>query len=638
LPEAGVQVDYPDEGISVAEQDGIVLITDGRRPRSQGNEDFESEFWNKLSHAADTRGFVSSWLEIQCGAVEGIIRGVVVLRASDSASYAPVAVWPAGAEGSPKLAAVVERALADKRVTVEGAKRTQRQDSVFIGHPVLVDDEAYGVVALEVAGRSEPALRELVQQLGWGIGWLEALSRRKTFTSKARLVTVLELIATSLRHERFQAAATAVATELATTFGCERVSIGFLNGRHIEAAALSHSATFGKKTNLIRALEGAMDEAADQLATVTFPPLQTNSIQVTRAHAELAAQHHIGAICTVPLTAGSTVLGAMVLELPAGAQFDARTVELCEHAALLVGPVLDIKRKEDRWLAQKVIDSVALRVSHLLGPRHVALKLSVFLIVLAIIFFAIAEGDYRVTADAALEGTVQRAVTAALPGFILEARARAGDIVRKGDLLARLDDRDLQLERQKLSSQRAQREGEYSQALAEHQRSRVQVLQAQLAQVDAQLALTEEQLSRTRLVAPFDAVVVKGDLTQSLGAPVERGNVLFELAPLDAYRIIMKVDERDITGIAVKQVGHLVLSSLPQEEIPLVVEKITPVSVVDQGRNYFRVEAVAKGSTAKLRPGMEGVGKIEVERRKLFWIWTHKLTHWVRMWFWSWWP
>ena len=34
----------------------------------------------------------------------------------------------------------------------------------------------------------------------------------------------------------------------------------------------------------------------------------------------------------------------------------------------------------------------------------------------------------------------------------------------------------------------------------------------------------------------------------------------------------------------------------------------------------------------------EGVGKIEVEERKLIWIWTHKLTHWLRMWVWSWWP
>jgi hypothetical protein len=132
--------------------------------------------------------------------------------------------------------------------------------------------------------------------------------------------------------------------------------------------------------------------------------------------------------------------------------------------------------------------------------------------------------------------------------------------------------------------------------------------------------------------------VVKGDLSQSLGAPVERGNVLFELAPLDAYRVIMKVDERDITAVALGQGGSLALSSMPHDPLPLEVEKITPVSVVEEGRNFFRVEAKLIGGVEKLRPGMEGIGKIHVERRKLGWIWTHKIGHWLRMWVWSWWP
>ena len=624
----------------MADQDGIVSLTDARRAADQGEGNtFESEFSARLSHAADARSFVSGWLDIQCRAFEGCIRGVVVLRAAEANAFAPAAVWPEEVEGSPALAAVVERALASRRVTVEGVKRgARRQDPIFIAHPVFVDEELYGVVALEIEGRAESAVRELVRQLGWGSGWLEAMARRKTFTSKARLVTVLDLIVTSLRHDRFQAAATAVVTELATTFGCERVSIGFMQGRHIQARALSHSATFSKKSNLVRALEGAMDEAADQLATICFPPRKDASLQVTRAHAELAQQQGTGAVCTVPLTLGAKVLGALVLELPAGAEFDARTVELCEYAALLVGPVLDVKRREDRWVVQKMADSMSTQLRHLVGPRHVALKLWVAVAAVAVVFFAFAEGDYRITAEANLEGMVQRAITAAMPGYVAEARARAGDIVRKGDLLAAMDDRDLRLERLKLGSERAQRESEYRQALAEHQRPRLRILDAQLAQVDAQIALADEQLLRTRLVAPFDAIVVKGDLSQALGAPVERGNVLFELAPLDAYRIILKVDERDITDVVVGQAGVLSLTSMPHEEIRLVMEKITPVSVVDQGRNYFRVEAAAKGPVEKLRPGMEGVGKIQIERRKLIWIWTHKLVHWVRVWVWSWWP
>ena len=566
------------------------------------------------------------------------MRAAVILREPGTGRFAPVAIWPEGIEGSPRLAAVAEKALSERKVAVDGLKRARRQDPVFIGQPVAVDEEIYAVVALEAEGRSDPALHELVERLGWGLGWLEALARRKTFTSRARMVTVLDLISTALHHERFQAAATAVATELATSFGCERVSIGFIQGRHIRVAALSHSAAYAKKTNLIRAIEAAMDEAADQLATVIFPAAGDGPFQVTRAHAELLQTQGIGTVCTIPLTMGTKVLGAMAFELPQGVAFDARTRELCEHVARLVGPMLDVKRREDRWIGRKAADSLALQVQHLVGPRHVAMKLWVFLVVVVGLFLVFAKGDYQITADASLEGQVQRALTAAVPGYIAEARARAGDVVRKGDVLATMDDRDLRLERVKLISQRAQHESEYSQALAERQRPKVRILEAQVAQVDAQLALVDEQLSRMRLVAPFDAVIVKGDLSQSLGAPVERGNVLFELAPLDSYRIIMKVDERDIGSVAVTQSGYLALTSMPQEEIPLTIEKITPVSVVDQGRNYFRVEAVAKGAVDKLRPGMEGVGKIEVDRRNLFWIWTHKLTHWVRMWIWSWWP
>jgi RND family efflux transporter MFP subunit len=624
----------------LAEHDGIRSIADARRAAGDGDaESFDSELWARLAHASDAAGFAASWLDIQCKAFDGVIRGVVVLRTSELASFAPVAMWPEGVEGNPKLAAVVEATLQQRRVTVQGMKRNaQRGDFVFIGHPILVDDELYGVAALEVEGRADAALRALVLRLGWGIGWLEALARRKTFTSRARLVTVLELIATSLQHERFQAAATAVVTELATTLACERVSIGFMKGRHIYLRALSHSAAFGKKTNLVRALEGAMDEAADQLATVVYPARKGGAFQVTRAHAELVQQHGAGTVCTIPLTAGGRVLGALVLERPAGEEFDPRTVELCEHAALLVGPVLDVKRKEDRWLLRKAIDSMATHARHLTGPRHVALKLWAAGIAATLLFFAIADGDYQVTADAALEGTVQRAVAAAIPGYIAEARARAGDVVRKGDVLAAIDDRDLRLERLKWVSQRAQRTSEYREALASHQRARVQVLGAQLEQAEAQLALIDEQLSRTRIVAPFDAIVVKGDLSQSLGAPVERGNVLFELAPLDAYRVIMKVDERDITSVQVGQAGNLALSSMPHDPVPLVIEKVTPVSVVEEGRNFFRVEASAKGGIEKLRPGMEGVGKIHVEERKLIWIWTHKIVHWLRMWVWAWWP
>jgi hypothetical protein len=131
---------------------------------------------------------------------------------------------------------------------------------------------------------------------------------------------------------------------------------------------------------------------------------------------------------------------------------------------------------------------------------------------------------------------------------------------------------------------------------------------------------------------------VTGDLSQSIGAPVERGHGLFEVAPLDAYRVILQVDERDIAAVAVEQPGSLLLQAFPDRPLPLTVTKITPVSTTREGRNYFRVEAQLEHTPARLRPGMEGVGKITIERRLLLWIWTHQAVEWLRLTLWSWLP
>jgi multidrug efflux pump subunit AcrA (membrane-fusion protein) len=162
------------------------------------------------------------------------------------------------------------------------------------------------------------------------------------------------------------------------------------------------------------------------------------------------------------------------------------------------------------------------------------------------------------------------------------------------------------------------------------------VLLAQIDQVSAELALVEDRLGHTRVAAPFPGIVVTGDLSQQLGAPVARGDLLFEIAPLEAYRVVLRVDERDIDEIATEQSGELALFALPDESFPFSVEKITPVSEPAEGHNRFRVEARLEAPPPlQLRPGMEGVAKVEVGRRRLIWIWTHEAVDWLRLGLWS---
>ena len=621
--------------------------------RESGNVSYlEHGLWVRLRDAKTDGAFVTAWLALQCRMIDDVSCGLVVLGKPDTGPFAPAAFWPKGQNSTPGLAAAAEMAMAERRGVIHEGDETGGADSKATGtagfcnvaYPFVVDERLYGVVAITIANRPKPQVQTVARQIQWGSAWVEAMFRRKQTTSDEILTlkfsTALDLVATTLEKDRFQAACNAVATDLATCLNCDRVSIGIRRRGHSTVVALSHVSQFSKRMNLMRAIGGAMDEACDQEVSVLYPMVGEDQGYITRAHANLAQKNDGGTVLTIPLFVGDNDFGAITLERPSGAEFDQPTVDLCESVAAFVGPILHVKHQNDRHILIKMKDSLAIQYDNLLGSRHFNYKSVAAAIAAVVVFFAVAKGDYRITAQSVLEGEVQRAIVAPFEGYILKANVRAGDIVEKDQILAELDDTELSLERLRWSTQRQQRLMEYDQAMAVHDRAKLNIISAQIKQSEAQAALLDEHLARARLKVPFAGIVVSGDLSQSIGAPVQRGDVLFEVAPLDAYRIILKVDEREITDVKIGQSGALVLSSVPDAILPLVIERITPVSETREGRNYFRVEARFTDAVdyAGLRPGMEGIGKITVDERRLIWIWTHKMIDWLRLSLWQWLP
>jgi multidrug resistance efflux pump len=447
----------------------------------------------------------------------------------------------------------------------------------------------------------------------------------------------LDLVGTALEHEGFRASAIATVTELALRCEFDRVSLGFLNRGSVTVSVISHSAQFGKQMNLVRCVGAAMDEAIDQHSNILYPPLGSQ-ILATAAHAELARLQGDRLILTLPLFSIDRFIGSMTFERSSDTPIDPEMIALLETAVAIVGPILDEKRKNDRWIGFKLAEAAVNQVKLLTGPGHVAHKLGAAAGLCVLLFFLLAHQTYRADADAQIEGLVRRAVVAPYDGFVRDAAARAGDTVRQGDVLASLDDRDLVLERLRWVTERQQRTFEYDKALATRQPAAINVTQSQIAQAEAQIQLLDEQLARVKMRAPIDGLVVAGDLSQMIGASVTRGQVLFEVAPLTGYRVLLSVDERQIGAIKVGQTGHLVTTALPGEPFEFIVEKLVPIAEAKDGKNTFRVEGRITGASGRLRPGMEGVAKIDVEDRLLIWIWTKPLFDWMRIWLWRWVP
>jgi RND family efflux transporter MFP subunit len=615
--------------------------TGGRRSLRTSCDD-EQAVWRDFAEATTIEDFYRGWLAVQCRLVAGI-RGGVIFRVHTTGAQAgsPLAVWGDTECPSRSLTDAAQRAIAQRRrILIQTEVEANRR--WVVAFPVEAHGHVVATVALDLAPRPEHELEGALRQLEWGSGWLEAVALRQTTATqhsavRERLQTVLDVVASAQGHERFSEAATAFVTELATRLDCDRVSIGFVRGGRARVRAISHTAHLGNRTNLVRAIGAAMDEAIDQKAPVVSPP-RPGTPRVCRAHDDLARQDAGGGVCTVPFASGSRIVGALTFERSAGRPFEPGTIDLAEAVAGLAGPGLEILRREDRWLAVKAVDTAKRTLGRLIGPGHTALKLGTLAVLAAVALLSFARGEYRVAARAVMEAGVQRAAVAPFAGYIREAPMRAGDIVRAGQILTVLDDRELRLERVRLESQRDQLERQRALALAQGNAAQITIARAQIEQTAARIGLVDDQLGKTRVVAGFDGVIVTGDLRESLGAPVDKGQVLFEIAPLDAYRLVIQVDERDVNDVEPGQRGHLRLASTPFDAVPFTVEKIVPVATARDGRNFFRVEARLERAAERLRPGMEGVAKIDVDRRLVVAIWTRSALDWARLTLWTWWP
>lgn len=584
--------------------------------------------------------FSQNWLDIQCQSIVDISHALFLLVDSEQKGLKPAAHWPVESPDSLELVAIARLAINKKENVINsnvgsGKKTDQTHD--YLASPIYVDQQLLGVVAVKTAHHNEQQQQQILQALTVGTKWL-ALPSTLTESQDAFYMTTVRLAVNCLQQETVEKAFTVLISELTSEFSCQRISVGDIKGHHARVVALSNSASFDDKSNLIRTISAAMDEAINHDQVTVFPSTDQDRLFISTAHAELSRKYGCGSICTIPFVHDEEVFAVLTMERSEDRPFDQDTISIIEQTLALVSPYLMLKKNDERWWIQKLASSIKNKLSSLLGFNHLGLKLVSIAILTAIGLAAGIESNFRINADAVLEGKVQRTISAPMDGFIDTANVRSGDIVSNGEVLATMEDADIKLEQAKLTSQLQQLTREQREALAERELVQVRVLDSQIAQVKAQIELSQENLQRTKITVPFDGVIIEGDLSQSLGAPVERGDSLFKVAPLDGYRVILKVNERSISYIRHGQKGTLALSSMPDRKFPLLIEKITAVASVEDGSNIFRVEATLLDTPKLLRPGMEGVSKIEIGKEKVLWIWSHELLDWLKLWVWSWWP
>ena len=454
--------------------------------------------------------------------------------------------------------------------------------------------------------------------------------------------TLLELQALALRHARADTAATAVASELALRLGCSRVCLVWRDaarpGRPAQLAAISHGADPDVRRESVRHILKAADEALDLGRPVHWPASDTAPAPAALAHADLLKAGGSACVLSVPFDGESDLPGVFVFELPQAP--DERGRMLAQDAALFIGPVLMLKWRlaapwRIRWRSL-LAGEPGLRHADRLSPARMAMLAAAVGVVAA----ALWPTTHHIVAQTRVEGLGQRSITAPVDGFLLTADVRPGENVKAGQVLATLDDREPQLEVERAGAERAQVERQYRDALARDDAGQIIASRARLEQLQAQheLALRRLErlrLERLRLVAPFDGVLIGGDLASAIGTPVQRGQELMVVAPTTGWRVVAEVDEQDILRVQAGQKAQVLFAALAGRAAEVTVTRIAPVAVQAEGRNVFEAEGRLDQPVDGLRPGLRGVARIEAGQRAPAAVWWERGSNWLRRMWWT---
>ncbi|MCP4433752.1 MAG: HlyD family efflux transporter periplasmic adaptor subunit [Gammaproteobacteria bacterium] len=576
------------------------------------------------------------WLEIICTSLPGTESAVFMVPHAQTGKLKSIARWPDSLTNLAEFAQVVKYTIKKKqRVCFPEAIKSEQGSFDLFSIPVTVQSTLIGILIVKIKHVPEQKQKSVFAFLKQSLRWMRLANPGQKIHDDF-FSRVVSLLSCCFEQASYEQGLVSLVSELTQIFNCERVAFAEYHGHYSNVMALSNSASFDAHANLIQAVASAMDEAVEQDNIIVFP--EENSKVIQRAHLELSRKFGTGSICSIPLINETKVFGTITLLRSEEHPFDKQTLMLLQQTFALITPYLALKREKQKHLILKIGSALKRQLQNLLGFRFLKFKLAMVLLAVVTTFASLIEGEFRVSANAILEGKIQRVITTPFAGYLLSASVRAGDTVRKGDIMASLNDSEINLQLEKLRGELQKIKREYRQAQSNRDLVNVRVFSEQINKAKAEIKLTEQQLDRINLSAPFDGVVIEGDLTQSLGSPVERGDALFKIAPLEGYRIILKVEEKDISFIDLFQPGILVLPSLSEQIFPLTVEKVTVASKAENGANIFRVEASLNGVNDRLRPGMQGVGKIYIGQERLIWIWTHEFVDWLRLWIWSWLP
>jgi len=221
-------------------------------------------------------------------------------------------------------------------------------------------------------------------------------------------------------------------------------------------------------------------------------------------------------------------------------------------------------------------------------------------------------------ATASLNSPVQASAILTASGYVVARRKAAvaskgtgtlvflgvdeGDRVKKGQIIARLEDADVVAALQRARENLRMAQADLNDAKQSQERTRILLKQGMIAQVEYDVAEArynrviasidaakfgvkeaEVAVDNTRIVAPFDGTVLKknadvGEIVAPLAGAASSKAAVVTIADMSSLEVDADVSEANITRVSPEQNCEITLDAYPQQRYPGYVSKIVPTA------------------------------------------------------------
>jgi HlyD family secretion protein len=225
-------------------------------------------------------------------------------------------------------------------------------------------------------------------------------------------------------------------------------------------------------------------------------------------------------------------------------------------------------------------------------------------------------------------------------GQIEELPVEEGDFVRKGDLIARLDQKDeraaeaqAQADLDIAKAELKQAEVEYSRGeqlfqqnlISQEERDQIElnlaIAKGKFVQATTILDRAKERLSESIVKAPIDGIILqkyveKGQIIASGVSNVGGGTPIADIADMHKVHIEAGIDEIDIGKIQVGQTANVTPEAYPNLTFNGMVVRIAPEAKIEQNVTLFDVIIEIENAEGKLKSGMNATIEIAIVKKE----------------------